>query len=79
MTHPMSAADVAQRITEARKGLGLSLRTLAAKAGLSEASLRRKLGRRPDLLTLDDMLRLSDALELPLPDLIQIDMSAVAA
>lgn len=64
MTNPMLGAEQAERLQHARELAGVSYRELSGTTGIPEATLRRKLGKRPDLLTIADLSALSDALDL---------------
>lgn len=64
MTNPALGAEQANRLQTARNEAGESYRHLAATTGIPEATLRRKLTLRPDLLTIQELSTLCDALNI---------------
>lgn len=60
---------VADRITEAMEHAGIKRQRLAALAGIPRETLARKLERAPQTLTLSEVARLADALEVTFEEL----------
>lgn len=62
MTSRALGAEQANRLQSAREEAGISYRKLADTTGIPEATLRRKLTTRSDLLTINELSLICDAL-----------------
>ncbi len=63
-------ANVAKALREARLGKGLSMSTVAERAGISQQMVSY-VERQMRMPTLDTLLRMSEALSVELPDIIR--------